>query len=230
MLKVTSSFGNGIIDTSTNKVIIKVPDTTDVTQIITQFEISKNATIYPPSGVAIDFSNPVTFTITSENKTSKYVFTVSVLKSIVKFTVYDCSNWTPESFRILQANALIKIYLNAENVGTAKTYDVLTSDQNGQAVLYGVRTNNYYFTVDKDTKSNIVNGYVLRGRYNTQADVDGSPDTAARIGGLWFKDVNGDGILNSADKYNYDWINSEFNLLNQPMLLEDLYIANKATK
>lgn len=224
LLNVTCSFGEGIIDTVTKTVTIKAPESTDITQIIPQFDISENATIYPPSGVATDFSDPVTYTITSEDNSSKNVFTVIVIKPIIKFTVYDCSDWTPESFSVPKASATIKVYTNAENVGTTKTYDVLTTDEDAQAILYGLRTNNYYFTVEKDNKSNIVNGYVLLGTYNTQEEVDGSPDPDAQIGDLKFMDINGDGILNSDDNCNYQTISSSY-LTDTNILLKDLYIA-----
>lgn len=227
LLKVTFTSGTGTIDPLTNKVIIKTPESTDISKMIPQFEISKNATIYPPSGVAIDFTNPVLFTITSEDKTKNYVFTVIIVKPIVKFTVYDCSNWSPASFKVLQANAVIKVYTSASDVGTTKTYDVLTSDQNGLAILYGVRSTNYYYNVVKDNKSDIINGYVLQGTYNTQADVNGAIDTAAKIGGLWFMDFNSDARLDMNDKSNFEYISSVYDLIDHPILLKDLYIANK---
>lgn len=227
LLKVTCTFGIGIIDTAADKVIIKAPESTDISKMITEFEISKNATIYPPSGVALDFSNPITFTIISEDKTKNYVFTVSVIKPIIKFTVYDCSNWSPQSFRALQANAVIKIYTNTVYGEPLKTYDVLTSDQNAQAILYGVKTNNYHYTVEKDNKSNIVNGYVLLGTYNNQADIDFSADRNAKIGDLKYWDCNGDGIISSYDKNNYDVIWGAYDLINHDFLLKDLYITNK---
>jgi len=228
LIKVTCSFGEGIIDTSTDTVIIKAPETTDITQIIPQFEISKNATIYPPSGVATNFSNPVIYTITSEDNVTKYVFTVITIKPIVKFTVRDCSSWSPESPYVPQPNATINVYTSAQNVGTSKTYEVLTSDQNGEAVLYGLRTNNYYITSEKDNKSNIINGYVLNGRYNTQAEVDSYPLVPnAKVGDLKFMDINGDGKLDLNDKTNYQEIWSQYDLNRTTILSKDLYIANK---
>jgi len=226
LLKVTCSFGVGIIDTVNNTVIIKAPESTDITQIIPQFEISENATIYPPSGVAVDFSNLVTYTITSEDNTTKKIFKVIVLKPIVKFTVYDCSNWTPTNFGVPLANSTINIYTKAENVGIEKIYDTLTADQNGQAILYGVRTNDYYLTVIKDNKSNIVNGYVILGRYNNQAEVDSSPDQNASVGGLRFMDWNGDGRINLNDQSNFQVIYSQYDLNITGILLMDLFIAN----
>ena len=40
LLSVTCSFGEGIVDTTAHTVIIKAPESTDVTQIIPHFEIS----------------------------------------------------------------------------------------------------------------------------------------------------------------------------------------------
>ena len=226
LLKVTGLFGVGVIDTVNNTVTIKAPESTDITQMIPHFEISKNATLFPPSGVAVDFSNPVTYTITAEDNTTKNVFKVTVLKPIVKFTVYDCSNWTPTNFGVPQANAIIKIYTKAKNVGTEKIYDTLTTDQNAQAILYGLKTNDYYLTATKDNKSNIVNGYILLGNYNNQAEVDSSPDQNATVGGFRFMDLNYDGRVNLDDKSNYQVIWSQYDLNSTGILLKDLFIAN----
>ena len=226
LLTVACTFGVGVIDTVNNTVIIKAPENTDVTQMIPQFEISKNATIYPPSGVALDYSNPVTYTITAEDNMTKNVFKVTVLKPIVKFTVYDCSNWTPTNFGLPQANSTIKVYTKAENIETEKIYDTLTTDQNAQAILYGLRTNDYYLIVTKGDKSNIVNDYVLLGRYNNQTEVDSSPDANAIVGGFRFMDRNYDARINSDDKINYQVIWSQYDLNKTSLLLINLFIAN----
>ena len=226
LIKVSGTFGTGVIDTISNTVIIKVPDSTDVTKMIANFEISKNATIYPPTGVTIDYSNPVNITVTSGDKTTKRVFTITVIKPIVNFTVYDCSNWTLQSYKTPEPNAKIKVYLKAEDVGTTKTYDVLTSDQNAQAVLYGLKTNNYYYTVEKDNKSDIINGYILIGTYNTQQDIDNSAIYAgATIGGLRYLDFNGDGRINSDDKSNYETIWSAYDLVGKTILSRSAFIS-----
>lgn len=224
LIKAFCESGDGIIDTISNKVTFKVPEETDLTKIIPQFEISANATIYPPSGVATDYSEPVVYTITSEDTTNQYIFTVYAFKPIAEFTVYDCSNWTPTSNRDPQGDAIIKIYSSQEDVGTTKTFDILTTDQNAQATLYGLKGISYFFTVEKDNKSNIVDGYVLAGTYNNQVEVDSSCDPNATVGGLRFKDVNGDGCVWPDDKYNYDIISVSTNL--SGIKYVDLYIAS----
>jgi hypothetical protein len=206
LLGITLPSGNGVLDTANNKITLKVPETVDLTKIVPHFNISPNATIYPPSDVATDYTNPVVYTITSEDKTGQYVFTVSAFKPVARFTVYDCSNWTPTENSVLQAGAVIKIYSDQGDVNTTKTYDVLTTDQSGKADFYGVKGTIYFITVNKDNKSNIVNGYILDGRYNSQAEVDNAFDTNATIGGFRYKDINGDGRVWPDDKYNYDWL------------------------
>lgn len=144
LISATSSFGDLIIDHDENVIFINADESLDITQIILHFEISENATIYPPSGMALNYTNPVPFNITSEDKSSMNIFKVVVRKPIVYFTVYDCSNWTPENFREPQPGAIIKVYTDPDDVGTANTYDVLTTDQEGQAILYASKENNYY--------------------------------------------------------------------------------------
>lgn len=224
LLGITLISGNGVIDTANHKIILKIPETVDITKIIPHFEISSDATIYPPSDVATDYSESVVYTITSEDLSKQYVFTVSALKPIAKLTVYDCSVWTIAAPRVAQAGAVIKIFTKEEDVNTSKTFDVLTTDQSGNADLYGVKGTGYLLTVGKDNKSNIMNGYVLDGRYDSQDEIDSSPiDANAVIGGFKFKDINGDRRVWPDDRYNYDfiWFSEYFSGV-KPI---DLYIA-----
>ena len=54
------TFGEG------NELSVVVPFGTDVTNLVPTFTIQENATAQPASGEAQDFSEPVTYTITSE--------------------------------------------------------------------------------------------------------------------------------------------------------------------
>jgi hypothetical protein len=225
LLGITLISGNGVIDTANNQIILKVPETVDLTKIVPHFELSTNATIYPPSDVATNYSEPVVYTITSEDKSRQYIFTVSAFKPIAKITVYDCSVWTIVAPRVALAGAIIKIFTNQEDVNTSKTFDILTTDQAGNADFYGVNETSYFVTVGKDNKSNIINGYVLDGRYDNQTEIDISPiDVNAVIGGFKFKDINGDGRVWPDDKYNFDWMWVPTYYSGIPSI--DLYIAS----
>ncbi len=59
---------------------IVFPALSDVTKLVPTIDVSDKATIEPKSGVAQDFTNPVTYTVTAEDGSKKeYVVTVSLL-------------------------------------------------------------------------------------------------------------------------------------------------------
>lgn len=207
LLAITLKSGTAVVDTANRKVLLKIPNGIDISTIVPHIEISPSARIYPPSDVATNFSNPVTYTITSQDESKQYIFTVSAVRQIAKFTVYDCSTWSQSIPRTLQPGATITIYSNEIDFNTPKTYDVLTTDQNACADFYGEKGKAYFVTVKKDNKSNIINGYVLDGRYDNQAEIQSSPNySGAVIGGLKFKDIDEDWYVWPQDKSNYDWI------------------------
>ena len=68
---------SGVIDQIARAISFLLPAETDVTQLVPTIEVSEGATVEPASGVAQDFSNPVTYTVTAQNGTSA-VYTVAV--------------------------------------------------------------------------------------------------------------------------------------------------------
>ncbi|MEN8248753.1 MAG: hypothetical protein ABFS32_07455 [Bacteroidota bacterium] len=77
-------------DTSTNKVTDVLPPVVDITSITPDIEISKGAVIEPASGVAQDFTSPVTYLLTARDgvTTSEYTVTLEVA-GITSFAVGD---------------------------------------------------------------------------------------------------------------------------------------------
>ena len=70
---------DGIIDEVARKIDFVLPAETDVTQLVPSIEVSEGATVEPASGVAQDFTNPVTYTVTAQNgTTASYIVTVVV--------------------------------------------------------------------------------------------------------------------------------------------------------
>ncbi len=69
---------DGIIDEVVRKIDFVLPAETDVTQLVPTIEVSEGATVEPASGVAQDFTNPVTYTVTAQNGTTA-VYTVTVV-------------------------------------------------------------------------------------------------------------------------------------------------------
>ena len=67
------------INNADNTISAKVPFGTDITTLVPTIVISDKATISPASGTAVDFTLPVTYTVTAEdNTTQSYVVTVTV--------------------------------------------------------------------------------------------------------------------------------------------------------
>ena len=69
---------SGVIDQFARKISFLLPAETDVTQLEPTIEVSEGATVDPASGVAQDFTNPVTYTVTAQNGTIA-VYTVTVV-------------------------------------------------------------------------------------------------------------------------------------------------------
>jgi hypothetical protein len=68
----------GVVDEAGKTVAITVPFGTDVTGLVPTITISPDASISPNTGVAEDFSEPVTYTVTAEDLTpEEYVVTVT---------------------------------------------------------------------------------------------------------------------------------------------------------
>ncbi len=68
---------SGVIDQIARTISFVLPAETDVTQLVPTIEVSEGATVEPASGVAQDFTNPVTYTVTALNGTTA-VYTVTV--------------------------------------------------------------------------------------------------------------------------------------------------------
>ena len=81
--KAITSFAIGendcLINEASHTIAVTVPYGTNVTALTPAITISKNATISPASGIAQDFTKPVTYKVTSENgDTQDYVVTVTI--------------------------------------------------------------------------------------------------------------------------------------------------------
>ena len=77
---VINDMYNGIIDQEAKTISVFLPGTEDVHSLVPTIEISANAAVVPASGVAQDFSAPVTFTVTNNSAKSVYTVTVTVIE------------------------------------------------------------------------------------------------------------------------------------------------------
>ena len=83
--KLNGSY-EGIIDEENHSILVRVPTSVNITSLIPTIETTNNATVSPASGQAVDFTAPVTFTVTYNSASSQYVVTVE--KSDSPLAVY----------------------------------------------------------------------------------------------------------------------------------------------
>lgn len=74
----TEQSSDAVIDTENHTVNIEVIYGTDVTELVPEIIVSSGATVDPQSGVAQNFTNPVTYTVTAEDEETTQDWTVMV--------------------------------------------------------------------------------------------------------------------------------------------------------
>jgi len=70
-------------------------ENTDVSRLIPVIEVSEGATVYPPSGLFQNFSNPVKYTVTSEDGAwiKEYIVTIETSIPPQPIVKYDFEDW-----------------------------------------------------------------------------------------------------------------------------------------
>ncbi len=69
----------GIVDETDHAISVTVPFGTDITNLVPTIVISDKASVAPNNNLAQDFSSPVTYTVTAEDKsTQDYIVTVNI--------------------------------------------------------------------------------------------------------------------------------------------------------
>ncbi len=95
----------GTIDTTNKTITIELPENTDISSLSPEISISDKASVSPKSGQAQDFTNPIIYTVTAEDKsTQKYTVNVSVKpsalsseKKILEFSIMEVQGTISES-------------------------------------------------------------------------------------------------------------------------------------
>ncbi|MBN1314356.1 MAG: putative Ig domain-containing protein [Anaerolineales bacterium] len=91
IITFTIPTGTTVINEAAKTITVTVPFGTAVTALIPTITVSPNATVSPLSGVAQDFTNPVTYTVTAEDSsTQNYLVTVVSINpmTITKFSTH----------------------------------------------------------------------------------------------------------------------------------------------
>ena len=76
----TTPAATGVINETAKTIAVKVPAGTTLTDLVPTITVSEKASVNPLSGVAQNFTNPATYTVTAEDgSTAVYTVTVSLL-------------------------------------------------------------------------------------------------------------------------------------------------------
>lgn len=97
---VINDIYTGTIDQEAKTITVYVPASVGVTNLIPTITFSANATISPQSGVAQDFSQPVTYTVTNNSAKSTYTVTVIAIDkphALFVGAVQDMNELDPEA-------------------------------------------------------------------------------------------------------------------------------------
>ncbi|MEW5846700.1 MAG: DUF5018 domain-containing protein [Bacteroidota bacterium] len=120
------------IDAVAGTVAVVMPYGTNVTALTPTIEVSQYATIDPASGVAQDFTNPVTYTVTAQdNSTKAWTVTVTVQPAsndaTVSSTVYTVSN-VDGTITNVPYNATLATFKSNITPAAGATFEVYQSD------------------------------------------------------------------------------------------------------
>ncbi|WP_439882160.1 M4 family metallopeptidase [Pontibacter sp. MBLB2868] len=120
---VVSPIARGSVDKEGHTIQVTLPNTTDLTSIAPIINVSRDATISPASGVAQDFTNPVTYTVRAQDGSTQ-TYTVTV-QTATPTSVEDLTK--PESVEIVYPNPFMdKLYIQTNNQESLVNAEVYT--------------------------------------------------------------------------------------------------------
>ena len=129
------------------------------------------------------------------------------IKPQIQLTIKDATSWTPENHNLSTVpNAVVKLFASQSTFNNNLPDFTASSDADGIVKFYVPVQEQYFLIVEKGFLSNIKDGYVITGVFNDQAEIDASQQPGAKIGGLVYKDINGDGVINATDILGHDII------------------------
>src|SRR5690554_5404092 len=149
-------------------------------------------------------------------------------KKSLELTIYNANSWTSSSSTLSSISEVpVKLFeIDGSNsiAGKKETYKE-TSDENGIVSFYNIKAGNYLLIATKDDFSNLKNGLVINGVFMNAQDTIHTSNVPyqenVEIGGLKYKDMNGDGVINNLDIVEGDYVQIE----RSKLLKRDIYIG-----
>jgi hypothetical protein len=149
-------------------------------------------------------------------------------KKSLELTIYNANSWTSNSSTLSSILGVsVKLFATDGSnsiAGQKEAYKEI-SDENGIVDFYDIEAGNYLLIATKDDLSNLKNGLVINGVFMNAQDTIYTSDVPyqenVEIGGLKYKDMNKDGIINNLDLVEGDYVQIE----RSKLLKKDIYIG-----
>lgn len=107
--KIVNPAVTGVIDSVAKTITVNVPAGTAVTSLTTDISVAAGHTISPASGVAQNFTNPVTYTVTKpDNTTTTWTVTVVTPNILVTQDITQSVTWLADKVYIIDTEIEIK--------------------------------------------------------------------------------------------------------------------------
>jgi hypothetical protein len=150
---VSGIVGNALIDPVAATVDVLVSAQTNITSLIPTITVSNLASINPPSGAVINFTNPVVYTVTAQDGTTKTWNVTVTKKSNVGISSID----KLDGIAVYPNPANNELFVDANNFGGLVTSITITNMQ-GQTIL---ATTNTVGAVTKLQLSGLQSGFYV---------------------------------------------------------------------
>jgi len=100
--------------------------------------------------------------------------------------------------------ATVSLYSSMTDLNNGFPSYAQTTDDNNNVSIRVDYQSQYYVVVTRGPAKNYYSGFIPVGVFQSQTDINNSPsqNPAGVVGGIKFKDVNGDGVINNGDKIN----------------------------
>ena len=145
----------------------------------------------------------------------------AVVKSM-EFTIKDGTSWTAQDPNLTAAEgATVNLYASQNAFDAGKPDFTATSDVDGKVVFNDLENGSYFLLVSKNDLSNLIDGFLIEGVFQTQEEIDGAaahPGTP-QPGDFWLNDLNGDGFINNDDKTNYQFLAYSGELITREIII-----------
>lgn len=166
----------------------------------------------------------LSFTGCSDDDDQNTVTNAKLLFEIYEYTATSKADITVNKTPAVQTE--IKIYSKTgERYNLIKT---LKTNDTGIAEYEGESNATIYYEVKKENSTNLYNGYIVTGIFESQEDIANSPrqDANTQPGDLKFKDINGDGVIDEDDKIAEKYLSETLGRTNTSSKIT-VYIATK---